>query len=210
MKKRILVLLATMVTAVLVVSGVALAAPPGEPIEDEFSNATFITINDGVPVGTATPYPSSINVSGFPEGSLITDVNVSLLGFDHFIPDDVDVLLVGPHGQSTILMSDAGGTSDVAELNIHLDNQAKSGLPNECCVPNSTDIFVKPANYRPSDTFPDPDQPGEVLTTGKRASLSVFNRTDPNGEWRLFVVDDIGFNEGFISGGWTLTITARS
>src|SRR5687768_1845063 len=47
-----------------------------------FSSAGGITIPDA---GTATPYPSTINVAGFTNGR-ITDVNLILNGFSHTYP----------------------------------------------------------------------------------------------------------------------------
>ena len=34
--------------------------------------------------------------------------------------------------------------------------------------------------------------------------MSGFNGTDPNGTWRLYVVDDLGNDDGVIFGGWRL------
>ena len=39
------------------------------------------------------------------------------------------------------------------------------------------------------------------------ASLSVFNNTNPNGTWSLFVVDDAAQDSGTIAAGWTLEFT---
>ena len=80
-----------------------------EPLEARiapavFSNPAAITINDNA---AAVPYPSSIVVSGL--GDALTDINVTLTGWNHTFPDDVDILLVGPGGQNLILMSDVGG-----------------------------------------------------------------------------------------------------
>jgi hypothetical protein len=38
--------------------------------------------------------------------------------------------------------------------------------------------------------------------------LSVFNGTNPNGTWKLYVIDDSAGDNGEITGGWTLTISA--
>ena len=42
------------------------------------------------------------------------------------------------------------------------------------------------------------------------STLSVFDTTDPNGTWSLFVYDDASFDVGTISGGWSLDITLAS
>jgi subtilisin-like proprotein convertase family protein len=60
----------------------------------------------------------------------------------------------------------------------------------------------QPTNAGAGDPFP---APAPVPSGG--SALSVFNRTNPNGDWRLFVVDDLGADVGTISGGWQITIT---
>src|SRR4030095_15354857 len=39
-------------------------------------------------------------------------------------------------------------------------------------------------------------------------ALSIFNGTNPNGTWSLYIVDDAGGDIGQFAGGWTLTITS--
>jgi hypothetical protein len=168
-----------------------------------FSNATPISINDrGVTVGLATPYPSTINVSGL--SGNVTKVTATLNGFGHSFPADVDVMLVGPGGQRAVLMSDAGGGSGVSGVNLTFDQNAASD------VPVSGPLFsgaYRPANYvseSNGDDFPSPG-PG-VAVFG--SDLSVFNGTSPNGTWRLYVVDDAGVDVGSITNGWSLNVTA--
>ena len=71
-----------------------------------FANANAITIND---VAVASPYPSTIAVAG--ATGTIASVKVTLNGFSHTFPGDVDILLVGPAGQKFIIVSDAGDTA---------------------------------------------------------------------------------------------------
>ena len=63
-----------------------------------FSNPAAITINDAA---VASPYPSTINVSGL--GGTVTRVTVRLIGLSHTFPDDIDMLLVGPGGHVAVL-----------------------------------------------------------------------------------------------------------
>jgi large repetitive protein len=190
--RRILLLLATMVAAVLLASGMALAKP--------FSNADGITINT---IGTAEPYPSQITVSGL--RGTITDVNLKLRGYSHSFPGDVDVLLVGPSEEdNAIVMSDAGGGDNVDRETFVLDDQALNDLPEVGPITRGT---FRPTDYdNPFDVddfFADaPD------TSGSGSALSVFNGTNPNGTWSLYVVDDEIPDFGQID-GWTLVIKTQ-
>ena len=72
-----------------------------------FSNTAPITINDltDATQGRATPYPSIIPVSGL--NGTVSAVSVSFYDMSHTYPADIDILLVGPHGESVVVMSDA-------------------------------------------------------------------------------------------------------
>ena len=144
--------------------------------------------------GPAFPSPATVDVAGF-AGS-VGDVNVTLRGFSHDVPDDVDVLLVGPDGTQVVVMSDAGGTSLSGPVDLVLDQDAAAALPD------STELATgswQPANYSPADTFADapPGTPG--------TSLDAFDGKSANGTWNLYVVDDGADNYGSID-DWSLTI----
>jgi subtilisin-like proprotein convertase family protein len=157
-----------------------------------FTNPGSISIPNS---GTATPYPSTINVAG--ATGTLADVNVSLFGFTHTFPDDIDILLVGPAGQKLLLMSDVGGSNDVSGVNLVFDDSAASSLPNSGQITSGT---FKPTNFGGSDTFGSPAPGGPYSST-----LSVFQNTAPNGTWSLYVVDDSSSDSGSFSGGWGLT-----
>ena len=91
-----------------------------------FSNSAPIIIPSSGTSGTGSPYPSNIVVSGL--GGAITKVTVSLSGFSHGRFSDTDVLLVGPQGQSAIILSDVGGNSGGGPFNLTLDDAAPSLL----------------------------------------------------------------------------------
>jgi len=163
-----------------------------------FSNPAPITIPASGTSGPAAPYPSTINVSGLT--GVVTKVTVTLNGFTHTFPADVDVLLVGPGGQQCILMSDAGGSAAVSSVNLTFDDAAAVSLPSSTLSSGT----YKPTNYGSPDNFPPPG-PGSV-TQPLNPPLSVFNGTNPNGTWSLFVVDDATLDTGNINGGWSITI----
>src|SRR6185295_515937 len=71
------------------------------------SNSANISIPSGAPgttTGQANPYPSNIFISGVMGG--IVRATVTLNSLSHTFPEDLDVLLTGPAGQSVLLMSD--------------------------------------------------------------------------------------------------------
>ncbi len=149
--------------------------------------------------GPAADYPATVDVAG--RTTPITNLRVRVNGLAHSWPDDLDLLLVGPGGQAAILLSDAGGGgSQLYEApTLTFSDAAPQGLEDD----NSFDAgLYRPTDFEPGDTFPAPAPPGPHGT-----SLAVFNATDPNGTWRLFVQDDgsAGYG-GRIEGGFTLEI----
>lgn len=149
--------------------------------------------------GGATPYPSTIHVSGL-EG-LVSRVQVALNGVTHGFPDDLDVLLVGPNNQKVMLMSDAGGGHGITNLLIQFDDDGPV-LPNSSPIAAGT---YAPTDYEPGDAFPPP-----VPSGTPSVRLNTLNSIDPNGAWSLYIVDDSTGDGGNIGGGWTLTLTTIS
>lgn len=163
-----------------------------------FSSAVPITMADIGPA-PASPYPATIQVSGFNQGRILK-VRVTLVGFNHSVPADVDVLLVAPgNAVGVVLMSDAGGNNGVANIDLTFDQDAP-GVPPDKLVAGT----FQPANFPAAlDPFPAPAPQG---ITGH--SLTRFTNRNPNGAWRLYVVDDTDIYGGSLS-GWALTIRAR-
>jgi len=159
-----------------------------------FSNSSTITIND---VDVATPYPSTIEVSNV--SASVQDVNLTLNAYSHTFPTDVGVLLVGPHGQTAQVMSDAGGGVPVFHIDLTFDNEATGFLPDE-----PTTGSYKPT-AGPNAVFPSPAPSGPYGT-----DLSVFDGKDPTGTWSLYVIDDAAQDIGSISGGWSLDISTAT
>jgi subtilisin-like proprotein convertase family protein len=169
-----------------------LAAPSAQAI---FSNPSAITIPSAGTSGTASPYPSNITVAGL--SFTVSKVTVTLTNFSHMAPGDVDILLVGPTGANAIIMSDVGGVSSATNVTLTFDDAAATAL----AAPFVSGTF-KPTNVFPPDIFP---APAPAPSGG--SALSVFNGTNPNGTWSLFVFDDGGGDVGSIGGGWSLNIT---
>jgi len=159
-----------------------------------YTNPLTVTIPDS---GVADPYPSTISIP--PMSASILQAEVALHGIGHTFPDDVDILLVGPGGQNSILMSDAGGGTNVTDLELNFSDSALQYLPD------ITQLFsgvYLPTEYDSTDTFPAPAPVGPYGT-----HLSVFNGLNPTGDWDLYVYDDTGGDLGLVADGWTLTLT---
>jgi glucose/arabinose dehydrogenase len=170
------------------------SAPP--PTTQTFTNTTAISIPDH---GNGSPDPSLINVAGMP--GTISKVIVTLNGLSHTYPDDIDILLVGPDGQTVLLMSDAGGEFDVDQVPLTFDSETSASLPDSDPISSGT---YRPTDYESGDWF---SASAPVGPYG--SSLSMLNQTSPNGLWQLFLNDDAAVDFGVIAGGWELTITTN-
>jgi uncharacterized repeat protein (TIGR01451 family) len=156
------------------------------------TNALFVT-----DAGPADLYPSTIQVSG--QTAAVYRVTVALNGLAHDNPDDLDLLLVAPGGDSIMLMSDAGGSTAVTNINL-LFSQSTTNLPaDETLLLTGT---YGPSNYGLTNdilALPAPEGP---YTT----NLLSLTDTDPNGIWSLYAFDDQSPASGGIVGGWQLNL----
>jgi uncharacterized repeat protein (TIGR01451 family) len=162
-----------------------------------FQNSSAIIIPDS---GPATPYPSEIQVSGL-TNFLVGKVTVTLNGFTHSWPHDVEAFLVSPSGQEIILMEHTGGPYAVSNLVLTFDSAVTASLPSN--APLSAGTFL-PTEYTPFDPLP------KFLPASSVTSFAAFAGTSPNGIWSLYVYDDTAGNDGVIAHGWSLNLTAVS
>lgn len=183
-----------------------------------FSNSAPIAIGDAAP---ASPYPSGVGVSGVI--GTVTKVTAALHGFHHTCAHDVDALLVGPHGQETLLMSDAGdcdvGTAQPPPVELSFDDAASVGVP---CLDGPAQLLQSGTYVTTNDpTAPDdctsdntsPDSfpaPAPASAGPYPLGLAGSNGIDPNGTWNLYVVDDSAGDTGAIDGGWSLDFTVAA
>jgi uncharacterized repeat protein (TIGR01451 family) len=176
------------------------------PMTQCFSNSGTITIPY---IGTASPYPSGILVSGLTNGLtnlLVSKVTAALNGFTHSWPHDVEAVLVSPAGQELVLMEHTGAFYSVTNLVLTFDDAAAQSLPLNSALFSGTFLATQYTNYNGSfDVLP-------VITNGPAANtnLAVFNGANPNGIWSLYVYDDMQGNDGVITSGWSLGLTAVS
>ncbi len=174
-----------------------------------FANTTPIIIpgtGTGATVGApANPYSSDIVVSGLT--GTISKIKVGLKQFNHTFPDDVGVLLVSPTGQKMILMSSAGDGSGVVNADLVLDDAAATLLPATGLIVSGT---YRPLNVSSAgDSYVSPAPAGPYQNPaplGTATLASSFGGQNPNGTWKLFVIDNFADDAGNFNGGWDITI----
>jgi subtilisin-like proprotein convertase family protein len=152
---------------------------------------------------TVNPYPSTITVSNL--STAIAKVRVTLNNLTHPGVGQIDMLLVGPQGQNVRLMSDVGWTNGVTDVTLTFDD-AYPPVPTHLGVPSGTysptDISGSSVDWGFPDVFPAP-----APATPWGSALAVFNGTNPNGTWSLYMLDDYQpLDIGTLAGGWSLTI----
>src|SRR5204863_3033302 len=139
-------------------SNIASATTPAQSVLS-WTNAGVINIPS---VGNATPYPSTINVSGM--SGTISDVTVTLRNVSHTWPADIDILLVGPGGQKAVIFSDVGGGNDINNITVTLSDSAGASL-------TATGLIVA-GTYKPTDVEP-----------GENGDLDNFSAPAPAGPY---------------------------
>ncbi len=183
-------LIACLLTAPLV-----LLAPAVPAAAQQFTNSTLITIPSS---GPATPYPSTIVVSGVTDP--FNTITVTLHGLSHTWPADLQVLLVSPTGRTAVLMSSSGGGCSVSGLTLAF-RAAAAPIPPGCSLASG---LYGPTSYAEAN-LPAPAPPPPYGT-----SLNPFLDDNPNGIWGLFVYDRFGGDAGFISNGWSIAFSNES
>src|SRR5687767_12155482 len=186
--------------AVTQVSTVFTNPNPINPADRASNNAGT---NPGIPPAN---YPSVINVAGLP--GTVTKVTVTFAITTTF-PDDFDILLVGPTGARSLVMSDAGGSGDHTNVSFTFDQTAAALMPDGPTTPIPSGTF-RPSNYAGLVT-PEPGGQDNFPMAGGLMSyptdFNIFNGTNPNGAWNLYVVDDQVIDNVALPSGWSIDIT---
>jgi subtilisin-like proprotein convertase family protein len=152
----------------------------------------------GTSLGPSTNYGAPITVANLK--GLVNHITVTLYQMDHTYPEDLDVLLVAPTGKAVMLMSDAGGATDVHAPLLTFDDTAASAIPDNAPITSGS---YKPADYAPSEILPAPAPAGPYGSDLDNLLAAAIN--GPNGVWHLYVNDHTNQDGGQII-GWSLDI----
>lgn len=151
-----------------------------------FSNNASIAIPSS---GNATPYPSTITVSGVtnPVGGF----RVRLKNFSHTYPEDVAALLVAPNGQSYQFFKGVG-RQPITGVTLTFASESTAALPN----PLVTGTYGATGG---TDAF-------SGAASGFPRANNLINLFTPNvnGQWSLYVRDLLSPDAGSFAGGWEI------
>jgi hypothetical protein len=185
-----------------------LAAPAPALAQAEIR--TFVSTDDLFPAGNgvfgpATIYPSTIAVSAV-KGT-VTNVSVTLIDVEAGSPDDMDIGIRGPGGQTVMLVSDACGEStSIADDDWTFDDSAPTFLSDNGPCPSNEAATFKPSNYFGNNPEPDDLSPGGGPTGPYLNELGFLEGGSPEGEWDLFARDDNPTVVGLFLAAWVLTL----
>ncbi|CAG0935748.1 hypothetical protein TFLX_04598 [Thermoflexales bacterium] len=150
--------------------------------------------------GRARGYPSNLHLSSI--DGVVQNITLTLNNFSHTYPGDVSALLVGPGGQTVMLMSNASGGADVNNVTLRF-NDAGINLPLSGTITST--VVYRPTSYGLTGDLVNPAPAGPY-----GGSLSIFRGTNPNGLWQLYVYDNVDSDGGLIAGGWSLQLTTAT
>jgi subtilisin-like proprotein convertase family protein len=153
----------------------------------------------GPAAGTASAYPSTIEVSDVP-GSIVS-ARVTLNELSHSWASDLNIMLEAPDGQTVLLMAGCRSSDDVNGSLTFADG----GQP---LSPRLLNAVIGSGTYGPSECaeyrFA---APAPTCPCGR--SFGSLAGSGPNGAWSLFAYDDQK-DDGGTLGGWTLELTTNA
>jgi hypothetical protein len=164
-------------------------------------------------IGAGYPNPSNINIENL--FGTVKSVTVSLNGYSEGEPEFLTSLLVGPAattGATLDFFSGAGGPNAAGPFNLIFSDAGSSLAPQNTALTAGT---FKPTSYNTTDTYTPtisgfytlPGTYNYAATSGTSTFASVFQSTNPNGNWDLYF-NQTGDNPGGgIATGWCLNFT---
>lgn len=161
------------------------------------NNTERITINDATSqIGLGTPYPSVKYVDEYAPGAVVAaGVRLTINGFSHQWPSDVEIVLRSPDGVAVSVMRGCGSSIAVTGINLVLEDAASNSLPTAAALTSGT---FKPTQNGVEVQLPLPAPQPPYGTT-----LAEFAGCPCNGAWSVWVVDRLQGHVGSID-SWDL------
>jgi subtilisin-like proprotein convertase family protein len=153
----------------------------------------------GSTIGAAATYPITFDLSAMPAGVKAWDIRLSAT-LSHTFPDDLNLVLQAPNGNTVLLMSNAGGSGDLVNVPLTFSDAAASSLPDATQIASGT--------YKPSAFGVLVAAPGVAPAPPYGATLGSLTGQDARGVWKLWIYDDAGGDTGTISAA-SLTINTE-
>ncbi|MGH9666710.1 MAG: Ig-like domain-containing protein, partial [Bryobacteraceae bacterium] len=155
-------------------------------------NQGAITIPNGDPVTgkAAIPYPSNLILGGSEAtlSGIIQKVTVSLNGFSYGDPQGLGFLLVAPNGTTAYeFFSATGGPNPTGSINLVLDDDAASAVPNTSTLTGGTYKPTSDANQTGNaDVYPSPAPAtfDSAAPTGSTTFQQEFGGLGLAGTWK--------------------------
>jgi uncharacterized repeat protein (TIGR01451 family) len=182
-------------------------APTTNPSTLRYCNSSAVTFPN-VTNRSGSPYPTRILVSGL--AGTINKVTVELNGLSHLFPDDIDMMLSGPNGNSLVLFSDVGSSTAVNGLNLVLDSSAAQALPDATALSAGT---FRPSDFQVgTDVFAAPAPRTSAFSASTSSLETVFANSNGNGFWTLYTTNDSAGTQGggSLANGWCLNFTMNN
>ncbi len=179
--------------ALLLAASIATAQAPASaaPVRATFAQPAPVYVGDfhagvassaaGVVLPAGMEEESVDSTATFGRPGVVLDVDVVITGLTHAAPYDLQLLLVGPGGEQSLLMSDPPSPSGgVSGISIGFDDESEVLFNDATPLSNGTFYQTEGVSGDPQMPFPAPpvESPG---------NLSVFDGTDASGEWHLYV-----------------------
>jgi hypothetical protein len=147
--------------------------------------------------GPSSEYPAVIHVSGL-NGSVVS-ARVTLHNYTHEFGEDMNALLISPGGTNVMLMSDCGGTFAFTNINLTFDSTLTNWLPTADKLQSGT---YSASDYNIGNEMAAPAPNPAAYGT----YLGQLKRSNPNGDWQLYMYDSLLADIGLVQGGWSLSL----
>lgn len=170
-----------------------------------------ITIPGTGSAGPGDPYPSAGTMSGVP--GTISSVSLTLTGFSHSYPGDIQILIQAPSGKSVLVSAYCGGGYGVENIDLTFVDGAPAlpgwfsdtGLVAGTFAPTACLEYPGPEEELPGGAINPEVLPEPAPGFPYESAFASLNGEDPNGEWKLWIYDFAEGDEGDLV-SWTLTV----